>query len=84
MIRKPKESNRNLKLRDEEKGDEEKGDESKEETKDFQIIDLKNEIKVLKDELRMSQDVRDKSDKYADLLNDLFHKGIIDEETKLY
>ena len=60
--------------------EEEKGDESKEETKDFQIIDLKNEIKVLKDELRMSQDVRDKSDKYADLLNDLFHKGIIDED----
>ena len=53
--------------------EEEKGDESKEETKDFQIIDLKNE-------LRMSQDVRDKSDKYADLLNDLFHKGIIDED----
>ena len=60
--------------------EEEKGDESKEETKDFQIIDLKNEIKVLKDELRMSQDVRDKSNKYADLLNDLFHKGIIDED----
>ena len=51
----------------------------KQETKDFQIIDLKNEIKVLKDELRMSNDVRNKSDKYADLLNDLFHKGIIDE-----
>ena len=36
-MRKPKESNRNLMLREEEKGDE-----SKEEAKDFQIIDLKN------------------------------------------
>ena len=42
-MRKPKESNRNLMLREEEEEEEEeKGDESKEEAKDFQIIDLKN------------------------------------------
>ena len=47
--------------------------------KDSQIIDLKDEIINLKRELESKERRLDNSDKYADLLNDLFHKGIIDE-----
>ena len=51
-----------------------------EEEKDSQISKLQNEICKLKNELETNREIIDKNDKYADLLNDLFHKGIIDEE----
>ena len=40
---------------------------------------IKNEVAKLKEELRVNNDSIDRNDKYPDLLNDLFHKGIIDE-----
>ena len=60
--------------------EENKDEEDKDENKDSQILYLKNEVAKLKEELRVNNDSIDRNDKYADLLNDLFHKGIIDEE----
>ena len=51
-----------------------------EEENDSQISKLQNEICKLKNELETNREIIDKNDKYADLLNDLFHKGVIDEE----
>ena len=41
---------------------------------------MQNEICKLKNELETNREIIDKNDKYADLLNDLFHKGLIDKE----
>ena len=46
---------------------------------DSQIIDLKDDIIKLKRELESKDRRLDNSDKYADMLNDLFQKGIINE-----
>ena len=74
LIRKSKGLNQLLDQREESKD----GD-LNESIKDSQIIDLKDEIINLKRELESKEKRLDHSDKYADLLNDLFHKGIIDE-----
>ena len=46
------------------------------------IEELKSEIKDLKEAMKFNEEDNDKTDKYAELLNDLFHKGIIDETGK--
>ena len=46
--------------------------------KENKIRFLQNEILSLWYKLEQKEEVQEKSDKYADLLNDLFHKGIID------
>ena len=60
--------------------EENKDEEVKESNKDYEISYLKKEVATLKEELRVNRDNVEKNDKYADLLNYLFHKGIIDEE----
>ena len=44
--------------------------------KEIKIIFLQNEILKLRDKLEQKEKVQEKSDRFADLLNDLFHKGI--------
>ena len=46
--------------------------------KENKIRFLQNEILSLRDKLEQKEEVQEKSDKYSDLLNDLFYKGIID------
>ena len=45
-----------------------------------QIDDLKSEIELLRKELELKEKESDQQDKYALLLNNLFNKGIIDED----
>ena len=44
---------------------------------------LIDEIKSLTDQLKSKREEAKDSDNYADLLNDLFKKGIIDEHGKI-
>ena len=60
--------------------DESKEEEIKESQKDTEILYLQKEILDLKDEMQRNKEVYETNDKYADLLNDLFHKGIIDSD----
>ena len=46
------------------------------------IVYLKNEVKSLKEQLQSKGEETKENDNYADLLNDLFQKGIIDEHGK--
>ena len=75
LLRTPKERNlkkRNIPLyRDEE----EKGEES-----DEDINAMKDEIKSLTQQLKEKDKEINKNEKYADLLSDLFQKGIIDSQ----
>ena len=48
--------------------------------KDTEILYLQNEILDLKDEIVRNKEVYETNDKYADLLNDLFQRGIIDSK----
>ena len=50
--------------------------------KDNQILILKKEIDKLKEELEANQNAQEEGDKYAELLSDLFNKGIIDSNGK--
>ena len=45
-----------------------------------QISELKSEIQLLKNELEDKDKESNQQDKYAKLLNNLFYKGIIDED----
>ena len=71
MLRK---SNNNIKKREE--IEEDKEEEIKQSQKDEESLYLQKEILDLKYELDKNKDVMDANDKYADLLNDLFNKGI--------
>ena len=59
---------------------------SNEENKDTEseekIQHLKDQILELSEKLERSNKNNQNQDKYADLLNDLYHKGIIDDEGK--
>ena len=44
---------------------------------------LKDEVKSLTEQLKLKREETKDSDNYADLLNDLFQKGIIDENGKI-
>ena len=55
-----------------------KDEESKSENDDDDIDGLKEEIKTLSQKLREKENEVKKSEKYAELLADLFQKGIID------
>ena len=57
-----------------------KDEEIKGEESDEDIDTLKNEIKSLTQQLKDKDKVIDKSEEYADLLSDLFQKGIIDSQ----
>lgn len=48
------------------------------EEKDDEIDYLKSEVEKLKNEIEQRVEDKEKADKYGDLLNDLFQKGIID------
>ena len=50
---------------------------------DSKIKLLQAEILKLRDKLEQKDAAQEKPDKYADLLNDLFHKGIIDSTGNL-
>ena len=53
-------------------------EEEKEGQKEREIQSLRDQVIELSDKLERKQKDSDKQDKYADLLNDLYHKGIID------
>ena len=57
-----------------------KDEEIKGEESDEDIDTLKNEIKSLTQQLKDKDKVIDKSEESADLLSDLFQKGIIDSQ----
>ena len=46
----------------------------------MQIQSLKDQVLELSDKLERKLKDSEKQDKYADLPNDLYHKGIIDED----
>ena len=48
--------------------------------KDKIIRELQKEVRGLKNQIIINQDQDENAHKYADLLNDLFHKGIIHED----
>ena len=48
--------------------------------KDSHIKKMQKEVEKLREELDVSKETVEKRDTYADLLNDLFHKGIIDSD----
>ena len=57
-----------------------KNEEEKLSTYKDQISELKSEIQLLKNELEDKDKESNQQDKYAKLLNNIFHKGIIDED----
>ena len=75
MLRTPKEMKSSKRRMPLYKDEEIKGEES-----DEDIDTLKNEIKSLTQQLKDKDKVIDKSEEYADLLSDLFQKGIIDSQ----
>ena len=74
LIRKNKSMSRNRVV-----FEEEKEELKSEDRRDQQIKRLQKEIEDLREELNDNKNNEDRWDKYADLLNDLFHKGNIDE-----
>ena len=73
---------REARVMEEELKEESKGDLNSNLYKDNQILILKKEIDRLKEELEANQNAQEEGDKYAELLSDLFNKGIIDSNGK--
>ena len=46
------------------------------------ILALKNEINELSNKIKKSEEIKEGSN-YADMLNELFHRGIIDEDENI-
>ena len=69
------------KVRKEERDiNEESQEEEKISTENRKILDLQDQVAILSQELTSAKKESDKNDDYAELLNSLYHKGIIDDK----